>query len=193
MVEEPMYTKIELINKILGLENKSTLQAVAELRVSGWLSDGSLRGAALCHAQLQNADLMEADLRNVDFHQANLERADMSKARLNGASFKRASLRGVNFDHADLTFAVLYKANLQGARNLSENQLAHARELLGAIMPDGKVYDGRYNLSGDLERARWAKVNVDDANSMAEFYGVSLEEYLAVHKQVVPSVLSSML
>lgn len=188
-----MYTKIELINKILGLENKSTLQAVAELRVSGWLSDGSLRGAALCHAQLQNADLMEADLRNVDFHQANLERADMSKARLNGASFKRASLRGVNFDHADLTFAVLYKANLQGARNLSENQLAHARELLGAIMPDGKVYDGRYNLSGDLERARWAKVNVDDANSMAEFYGVSLEEYLAVHKQVVPSVLSSML
>lgn len=184
-----MYTKIELVNKILGLENKSTLQAVAELRVCGWLSDGSLRSAALCHAQLQNADLMEADLRNVDFHQANLERADLSKARLNGASFKRASLRGANLDHADLTFAVLYKTNLQGVRNLSEEQLKHARELLGAIMPDGNVYDGRYNLTGDIERARWAKVNVDDPKAMAEFYGVSLEEYLAVHKQEASAVV----
>lgn len=182
-----MLTKTELINKIWGLENRSALQAIEELRVRGWLSDGSLRGIALCQSQLQNADLMEADLGNIDFHQANLDHADLSKARLNGAKFNRASLQGVNFDGADLTYADLYKVNLRGARNLTDEQLARANQLLGAFMPDGKPYDGRFNLFGDLSRARWAKVNVDNPQAMADFYGVSLEEYQAGQKQAVPA------
>jgi uncharacterized protein YjbI with pentapeptide repeats len=188
-LEEQMLTKLELINKIMKLENKSTLQAVEELRVRGWLTDGALRGVALCQAQMQNADLMGADLRNVDFHQATLDFADLCKARLNGVKLNRASLQRVNFDHADLTYADLYKANLRGARNLTAQQLSSVRQLLGVIMPDGTVYDGRFNLPGDLARASWAKVNLDDKESMAEFYGVSLEAYLRGHTQVtIPSV-----
>ncbi len=178
-----MPTKLELINKIAKLENKSTLQAVEELRVRGWLTDGSLRGTALCQAQLQNADLMEADLRNVDFHQATLDYADLRKAKLNGVKMNRASLQRANFDHADLTYADLYKANLRGARNLTEQQLSTVHELVGAIMPDGNVYDGRFCLAGDLARARWAKVNMEDAASMAEFYGVPVEAYRHAQKQ----------
>lgn len=183
-----MPTKLELINKIAKLESKSTLQAVEELRVRGWLTDGSLRGTALCQAQMSNADLMNADLRNVDLHQANLEFADLRKARLNGAKLNRASLYHANFDQADLTYADLYKANLRGAQNLTEQQLAQAHELWGAIMPDGSTYDGRFHLAGDLARARWAKVNLGDAASMAEFYGVTLEEYLRVTKKESVSV-----
>ncbi len=178
-----MPTKLELINKIYMLENKSTLQAVEELRVRGWLTDGSLQGSALCQAQMGNADLMGADLRNVDFHQANLEFADLRKARLNGAKLNRVSLYHANFDQADLTYADLYKANLRGAQNLTEQQLASAHQLLGAVMPDGSTYDGRVNLAGDLARARWAKINLNDPTGMAEFYGVTLEAYLRVHKQ----------
>ena len=177
-----MSSKIELVNKILSLENKPTLQAVEELRVRGWLCDGSLRGLALCHAQLQDADLMEADLCSVDFHQGNLDLADLSKARLNNAKLNRASLQRTNFDHTDLTFADMYKANLRGARNLTTEQLSSVHQLLGAIMPDGSVYDGRFDLSGDLARARWAKVNLEDVERMAEFYGVSVETYLAAHQ-----------
>ncbi|HEY6074697.1 MAG TPA: pentapeptide repeat-containing protein [Anaerolineales bacterium] len=177
-----MPTKLELINKIFKLDNKSTLQAVEELRVRGWLADGSLRGTALCQAQMGNADLMEADLRNVDFHQANLEFADLRKARLNGAKLNRASLFHANLDQADLTYADLYKANLRGAQNLTEQQLTCVNQLLGAIMPDGNTYDGRFNLPGDLARARWAKVNPDDPQSMADFYGVTLDAYLSAHK-----------
>src|SRR5512146_2144038 len=143
-----MPTKLELINKIFTLDNKSTLQAVEELRVRGWLTDGSLRGTALCQAQMGNADLMGADLRNIDFHQANLEFADLRKAQLNGAKLNRASLFRANFDQADL----------RGAQNLTDQQLARANQLLGAIMPDGTTYDGRFNLPGDLARARWAKI-----------------------------------
>jgi hypothetical protein len=50
--------------------------------------------------------------------------------------------------------------------------------LFGAIMPDGGTYDGRYNLKGDLEFARWGQVDIDDPVEMAEFFGVSLEDYL---------------
>jgi len=177
-----MYTKIELINKIWGLENKISLQAVEELRVRGWLTDGSLSGVALCQAQLQDANLMESNLTNTDFHQACLDAADLRKARLNGTKFNRASLQGVNFDGADLTLADLYKANLRGATNLTEAQLAKANQLLGAIMPDGKVYDGRFNLPGDLGRAKWAKVDPADREAMANFYGVSLVQFDAGQK-----------
>lgn len=178
-----MPSKLELINKIAKLENKSTLQALAEMRVRGWLTDGGLCGTALCQAQMENADLMGADLRNVDFHQATLDGADLRKARLNGVKFARASLQGVNFDQADLTYADLYKANLRGALNLTEQQLAGARQLMGAIMPDGSTYDGRFNLPGDLARARWAKLDPDDPQSMAELYGVSLEDYMRTHSR----------
>ncbi len=184
-----MPTKLELINKIHMLENKSTLQAIEELRVRGWLTDGSLRGEALCQAQMSNADLMGADLRNVDFHQASLEYADLRRARLNSAKFNRASLYRANFSEADLTNADLYKANLRGAQNLTRQQLAGVNQLLGAIMPDGSTYAGRFNLPGDLARARWAKIDVNDPHSMADFYGVTLDEFLNAHKQeTVPSV-----
>jgi uncharacterized protein YjbI with pentapeptide repeats len=188
-MEERMPTKLELINKIYMLENKSTLQAIEDLRVRGWLTDGSLRGTALCQAQMGNADLMGADLRGVDLHQANLEFADLRKAKLNGAKLNRASMYRANFDQTDLTYADLYKANLRGAQNLTERQLSGVNQLLGAIMPDGSIYDGRFNLPGDLARAKWAKVNTDDPQSMADFYSVTLEVYLLARKQVtVPSV-----
>ena len=50
-------------------------------------------------------------------------------------------------------------------------------------MPNGDTYNGRYKLSGDLGLARWAKVDVEDPAAMAEFYGVSMEEYKAGQEQ----------
>jgi uncharacterized protein YjbI with pentapeptide repeats len=180
-----MLTKTELINKIWSQENKYSLQAIAELRVRGWLCDGSLCGIAFCHAQLQGADLMEANLQDVDFHQASLDFANLSKAKLNGSKLRRVSLQGADFDHCDLTYTDLHKVNLRGARNLCDKQLSRARSLFGAIMPDGKPYDGRFNLPGDLAQAQWAKVDVNDPQAMANFFGVSTEVYLAGQSQVV--------
>lgn len=172
-----MISKIELISRLRSLENKNVLQAVEELRTSGILGDGSLRGIALCQALLQNARLDKADLCYADFHQAVLDEADLSSAKLHAAKLNRASLRGVNLEGTDLTNADMYKVNLRGALNLTEEQLSKLNSLFGSIMPDGRVYDGRFNLFGDLERARWAKVKIDDPKSMAEFYGVTLREY----------------
>jgi len=173
-----MFTKQELINKMRNPDNKKVLQAVEELRVRGWLNDGSLRGAAFIRVQLQGADLIEANLSFIDFHQADMEFVDLSGADLRGAKLTRANLIGANMSEADLTRANLYKTNLRACRNLTDNQLAKARSLWGAIMPDGGSYDGRYNLPGDIELARYRNVVKNDNQAMADFYGVSLDAYL---------------
>jgi hypothetical protein len=173
-----MISKIELISRLRNPDGIDVLQAVDELRTCGMLSDGSLCGIALCHAVLQGVNLKKADLRYVDLHQATLDDADLSEAKLQAAKLNRASLRGANLEGADLTNADLYKVNLRGARNLTEEQLSHLNALFGSIMPDGSVYDGRFNLFGDLARARWAKVKTDDPKSMAEFYGISVDVYV---------------
>ena len=173
-----MYTTEQLIRKMRSPENKCVLQAVEELRVRGWLSDGSLAGIALCRAQMQGADLLGANLSEVDFHQAHFEWADLSMANLRGAKLTRANLQGANLDHANLSNADLFKANLTEARNLIGAQLTQVNRLWGSIMPDGETYDGRYNRPGDLEYAGWNHVDVNDPEAMAEFLCVSLETYL---------------
>jgi uncharacterized protein YjbI with pentapeptide repeats len=172
-----MVTVLELIRKLRSPENKTVLQAIEELRVRGWLEDGSLKGIPLLHAHLQGADLLKADLTNVDLHQAHLEGTNLSMANLSGVKFARANLEGANLSDSILEGADFFKANLLDVRNLTDEQLSRAKRLYGATMPDGLTYDGRYNLEGDLEFARWGRVNLEDPEAMAYFLGISLETY----------------
>ncbi len=168
---------MELIRRLSSPDNKRVLQAVEELRVQGWLNDGSLVGVPLCHVHMQGADLLGANLARVDFHQAHLQNADLSMANLKGAKLTRANLQGANLSMANLSDADLFKADLTNVHNLTHPQLVHAKRLWGAIMPDGETYDGRYNLPGDIDFARWGRVDVDNEAAMAEFLGISLEKY----------------
>lgn len=173
-----MITLMDLVRKLRSVDNKRVLQAVEELRVRGWLSDGSLKNIPICNAQMQYADLMGANLEYVDLHQAQLEHAELCEANLTGAKLTRANLQDANFSQAVLVDADLFKADLQNARNLTDGQLAEVKRLWGAIMPDGKTYDGRYNVAGDLEFARWGRVDTSNPQAMAEFLRVPLETYL---------------
>jgi uncharacterized protein YjbI with pentapeptide repeats len=185
-----MTTVIDLVRKLRSFENKRVLQAIEDLRVRGWLQDGSLKNIPLCHAQMQDADLLGADLTNVDLHQAHLEHADLSQANLTGARLSRANLQGANFSQTILVNADLFKADLQNTRNLADEQLVQAKRLWGAIMPDGTSYDGRYNLAGDLEFARWGRVDVNDPKAMAEFLRIPLETYLRGQGMEVDTTVS---
>src|SRR3990172_2910452 len=144
---------MDLVRKLRSPESKLVLEAVEELRARGWLEDGSLRGVVLCHAHLE---------------MANLSNVKLTRANLQGANFSAANLRGAD----------LFKAKLRDARNLGLEHLAQAKRLCFATMPDGAPYDGRFNLPGDLDLARWGKVDVTDPAAMAYFLGVSLEIYL---------------
>ena len=178
-----MATLMEYVRKLRSPDNKVVLQAIEDLRARGWLEDGSLIGLPFCHAQLQGADLFKADLSNVDLHQAHMEHADLSVAVLRGTRLTRTDLQYANFDRAILEGTDLFKANLKGATNLIPTQLAAAKRLWGSILPGGETYDGRYNLTGDFEFARWGCIDTDDMAAMAEFFGVGLDEYLFGQKE----------
>ena len=142
--------KKALILQMSSPTNLVAIEAVRVLRVRGWLTDGSLRGADLSHADLQGAYLAGVDMAN--------------------AKLFRTNLKG-----AHLQFA-----NLNGVEEVTDAQLAQARYLRRAIMPDGSRYDGRYNLVGDVQWARNEyKIEVNDHEAMASTYlGIPLERYL---------------
>ncbi len=113
---------------------------------------------------LRNFDLRNADLRAADLREANLAFADLSSANLSGADLSEANLQWANLTDADLTAADLggrgeYRpreekhdepgarldgANLSGANlrkaKVNYSQLAQAKTLEGAIMPNGKKF-----------------------------------------------------
>jgi predicted DCC family thiol-disulfide oxidoreductase YuxK len=62
--------------------------------------------------------------------------------------------------------------------DMDREAVATMRYLRFVPMPDGKRYDGRYRLPGDLDWARENGVDIDDPEAMAKWYSVSLEEYL---------------
>jgi len=175
-------TPIHIISKLRSSENKRVLEAVEELRAHGWLSDGTLKKIALIHAHLEGADLMNADLEEVDLHQAHMEFADLSSANLTGAKMVRATLKGANFSNANLTGADLFKANLVDAIGLTPAQLRTAKRLIGVTLPDGNLYDGRYNLEGDMQFLAWSRIDPHNPVEMAKMLGVPEEVYMQGQK-----------
>jgi uncharacterized protein YjbI with pentapeptide repeats len=79
----------------------------------------------------------------VDLYGASLRGADLNGADLRGADLNGADLRGADLNGADLSIANLYGADLSGAdlngATVTDEQLAQARSLEGATMPDGIV------------------------------------------------------
>jgi uncharacterized protein YjbI with pentapeptide repeats len=119
------------------------------------LEHSNIVRAALCGADLSKADLNEADLteadltgaclvqtklRGANLRRANLHRARLSKADLVWANLQRAYLDETYLTEADLHGTDLTKADLYRAL-VTDQQLAQAKSLKGAIMPDGTKHD----------------------------------------------------
>lgn len=157
----------QLILDMASQNNHVAKQAVNELRREGWLTDGSLQGAALRHIndigdgyllgiELRQADLQQADLNNAKLQMADLEYAQLQQADLIGADLQSASLYGANLTHAqmigaNLQGATLWYATLQGA------------DLEAAKMQDAKLIFA--DLKGaDLREARLQGATLEGAN-----------------------------
>jgi uncharacterized protein YjbI with pentapeptide repeats len=202
--------KAQFIRDMGSTDNGIALRAVQELRARGWLEDGSLHDAYFGEANLRHAYLGDADLQGVILSYSNLKQAyliasnlegaflsqtnlirailddaDLQGAELIGANLKSAWLTNVNLQNANLAYAKLQyayldNANLRDAADLREQQLVELFCLRNTIMPNGSLYDGRYQLYVDIDVAKTTEeINPDDPQAMASFYGVSLEEYLA--------------
>jgi len=171
-----MYTKTQLIHNLQSFDIKVVRQAIEALRVRGWLEDGTLSGFNFQYVHFQGADLYKADLSG-----ANLLKADLRWANLSNANLQNTQLGNANFFQADMSKtnlrrAILSKANLQGVINLEDDQLKQAHRLQDAILPDGSRYDGRFNLSGDLETAQVRGIDIENPKEKADFYGIFIPE-----------------
>lgn len=100
-----------------------------------------LDGANLCRASLAGANLRKAYLRGADLRYAYLREACLAGAHLISSTLRGADLRGADLSSADLRGARLREANLCDAKVTNE-QLALALSLEGAIMPNGSKYAG---------------------------------------------------
>jgi hypothetical protein len=88
-------------------------------------------GAYLSEAGLYGDNVHLADLSGADLSRANLSRADLHEASLRWANLSGADLYGVKLPQANL-----HEADLRGAK-VSDEQLAQAKSLEGATLPDG--------------------------------------------------------
>ncbi len=109
-------------------------------------------------------------------YDGSLQGAYLSFANWSGLDLSGADLEGARLRKVKLTETDLRNSNLKGT-NVSVERLAKAKALKGAIMPDGRRYDGRLRLTGDLKAAKESDVALDNPAMMADFYGVSVDDF----------------
>jgi uncharacterized protein YjbI with pentapeptide repeats len=127
------------------------------------LSGADLRGAYLAWSSLRQAKLNGANLRGAELRgdpdqsgdDANLSEANLSEANLSEADLSYDNLSSANLQGANLTDADLTGAILSNAKATSE-QLAEAKSLEGATMPDGQTLKGDNNPDGPTLK-EWLK------------------------------------
>ena len=140
------------------------------------LENANLNSARLRDANLTRANLRNSDLRKASLCRADLRDADLRHANLQGADLEEAYLRAVRrdpyedeFEDAVLEDANLSETNLKNAE-ITLEQLTQANSLFGATLPNGSRYDGRFNLSGDIELARSQGIDVKDSHVLMLWY-----------------------
>lgn len=92
------------------------------------LEGASLQGANVYATNLLSANLKNAQLQGASFGSAELEHADLSGADLSGANLMHTDLDGANLSGANLTGTLMIGASLSGA-NLDGANLENARNL----------------------------------------------------------------
>lgn len=97
--------KNELIIQLGSPVNDISLEAVRQLDILGYLTDGTLAGSYLWQANLSDGFLVEAKLNNIFASRANFDRAQLGYANLSNANLYAASF--VN--------SIIYNANLSGS------------------------------------------------------------------------------
>jgi len=119
-------------NPVISLSptfNRERRHSVLNYLVTHW-DEVDLYGADLHDACLRQIDLRNADLRKADLSETNLENTNLIGAKLHQADLTGADLTGANLNGANLTGAIV-----------TNEQLAEAKSLKGATMPDGSIHD----------------------------------------------------
>jgi uncharacterized protein YjbI with pentapeptide repeats len=134
-------SRVRLYNANLSLANLSSADLSETLLFGTDLIRANLSDANLCRVSLSACRMYGADLTRANLSDADLELDDLRETNLSGADLSGANLKDTNLSGADLTGANLNETNLEGATGTTSEQLAKAKSLKGATMPDGSIHD----------------------------------------------------
>jgi hypothetical protein len=167
--------KQRLVHKLGSSINLEARRAAEELRMLGWLTDGSLEAVELIGANLEGVDLRGAVLRNARMYRANLSGARLYGADLSGSFLTGCNMRNASMGRIKLDGAWMAGVNLEGCTRIPRLCLTRVNRLKGATMPDGSRYDGCYRLPGDLEAGaegnpQERRLNLNDPATFAAWY-----------------------
>jgi len=199
--------KRNLVSQLGSSFNLFALDAARILRHKEWHNNlestsfyrANLKNAELYDFNLKKANLTYANLKNANLNGTILDGADITETILEKAQFCRASLKNVIIRSGEETLrsgveifilkdAEFIETDLTGATFLgifdgimTESYHPHlmaASRLQRSTMPNGRRYNGCYNLRGDLETAIAYRYDLSNPFAIAEFYDVSVDEYM---------------
>lgn len=104
------------------------------------LKDVDISNAHLGQIDVRDTYLVGANMSGADLHGAILSDTILTFTNLSRANLSKADLHASDMHNTDLTGANLAGANLRDVTGLTADQLAKARSLSGATMPDGTVH-----------------------------------------------------
>ncbi|HTI15214.1 MAG TPA: pentapeptide repeat-containing protein [Dictyobacter sp.] len=104
------------------------------------MREENISGIHLSNDDLRDTYLVGANFSNADLHGTILSDTILLFANLRGANLSHTDLHASDMRNADLTGTDLSGANLRDVIGLQNDQLAHAKSLKGATMPDGTVH-----------------------------------------------------
>jgi hypothetical protein len=148
-IREDRQTREHLIRQMHSRYNQFALQAIEELRVLGWLSDGKLAGQDMRGSNWRDANLYQANLTGCDLQRVLLDDADLYEANLTGVKIKPEQLKR--------TKTMRYAIMPDGQKYDGRYNLPHDIELM---------FDPRF------------KTDPNNPEQIAAFYGVDVESYL---------------
>lgn len=139
----------------------TTLSFPTRLDLRGAVLDGNFSGV-----HLDELDLSFARLKGI-FSKCTVRNCCLRDARITGI-LNKVDLQGSDLTGALLSNASLVVCDLTGA-TVTEEQLKQAARLRGTYLPDGELYDGRYDLPGDMQDAINEGINPEDKAAMRKF------------------------
>ena len=124
-----------------------------------WLETDGKEGQ---RADLSWSNLIGSNLSEANLSEANLIGSNLSEANLYGANLSGANLSYTDLSYTDLSDAILFRADLSGAKIDDKTLITEKWRLVWEIVNQGKV--GEDLSKADLSYADLSKANLNEAN-----------------------------
>ena len=176
-IRDDRLEKIRLLRDIGCGDQGIARRAILDITAKNLHHKGFLRYRIFEDAKLAGAMLASADLSHSSFYHSDFTGVALCGAKLHMTSFWRCTLRGVDLRDADLDRAYFEYVDLTDAL-VTPTQLQLANQLHGTRLPNGKIYDGRFNLPVDVQDAQTLGIDINNPIAMARWYAMPYDQYM---------------